>query len=187
MAGSIRHRGRRRIFNRRGILNMTCALDPENPIDALSERLKLYPGGIEAVALRRRISPSLLYSKLRHNNPRENLWFSEFDTFQDWVAAARVPDPYAPLRALNNRHDHIAIHLPNLGEMTEGALAGAMITVVREVGDVAAELEKGMQSGNGLDPEEFAKFKRQVREAVAAMFALEKRAEFATFGPGGEP
>lgn len=163
---------------------MTCALDPGNPIDALYEVLKRYPGGVEAVAARRRMSPSVLYKKLEHNNDTHHLRFDEFSDFVAWSAGARVDDPYQPLRALNWRHDHVAVHVPLIGVGAVGDVTMAMVKVASEVGDVATELQRRIADGD-LSPDDFRRIDTEIQQAVAALTILRGRARKAAFGEEG--
>ncbi|MBY0411363.1 MAG: hypothetical protein K2Q97_14870 [Burkholderiaceae bacterium] len=135
----------------------------------------LIPGGIAALARRFPMSPKVLYNKFEGNNDTHHLRFDEWDRTLGLVVAAKVPDAYAPLRALNWRHDHVAVYVPMLAINGEASLSSAMVSVVREIGDVAAELESGMRDRR-LNAREYAKLDRQIGEAIAALTFLRAQA-----------
>lgn len=154
---------------------MTCELDRSNPTDALYDRARLYPGGIDALARRFPMSPKVLYNKLEGHNETHHLRFDEWDRTLGLIVAAKVPEAYAPLRALNWRFDHVAVHVPMLVAGDAAALSSVMVTVVREIGDVAAELEAGMRDRR-LSAREYGRLDRQIGEAVAALTFLRAQA-----------
>lgn len=154
---------------------MTCEIDQSNATDALYDRARLYPGGIDALARRYPMSPKVLYNKFEGNNETHHLRFDEWDRGLGLIVAAKVPDAYAPLRALNWRHNHVAVLVPMLVAGDAASLSSAMVAVVREIGDVAAELEAGMRDRR-LNAREYRKLDRQIGEAIAALTFLRAQA-----------
>lgn len=116
---------------------MTCRLDRRNPLDALYDRAKKYPGGIEALAQRMGTSASVLYKKLEQTNETHHLRADEFEDAIRLIDAARVPDAFAPLRALCWRFDHVAVQLPTVTDGQAAELASRVVNVLAEAGDVA--------------------------------------------------
>lgn len=160
---------------------MTCRLDQRNPMDALYDRAKKYPGGIEALASRLGVSAKGLYNKFEHNNDTHHLRHDEFESTIALLAAANVPDAFAPLRALCWRFDHVGVHVPSLSTVPDSDLARDVVRVAAETGDVARRADEAIRDDGVIDSREWGEIDREIEEAVRALITMRDhgRAKFA--------
>lgn len=145
---------------------MTYKLDQLNPLDALYDRAKQYPGSIEALAHLMQKSPAVLYKKLERHTESHGLRFDEWEEIQRRLIAAHVPDACAPLRALAYRFGHVAIKLPEVDHVTDKELRDDLVQLFAETGDVPRVIEKALANDDRITPAELAAIEREIEEAM---------------------
>lgn len=154
---------------------MTCRLDESNSTDALYAVARSYPGGIEALARRIGKSASVLYKKLERGDESHHLRDDEFDLLMSLCAAARVPDAYRPLRVKAWRHGHVAVKLPEFGDLASNDLATQVVKVFREGGDVASAIDEALGGDRRIDAAEGRRIESEIEQAIAALVELRER------------
>jgi hypothetical protein len=153
---------------------MTCRLSQQHPIDVLYGRAKKYPGGIEALAHRMDVSAKLLYNKLERNCETHHLREDEFEQILRLLVAAKVPDAYAPLRALCLRFDHVAVQLPEVKDGAASELSAHAVKLLAESGDVARDIHDGLANDGVIDAAEAARLDKDIDDVVAVMLSLKE-------------
>jgi hypothetical protein len=153
---------------------MTCRLSQQHPIDVLYSRAKKYPGGIEALAHRMDVSAKLLYNKLERNCETHHLREDEFEQILRLLAAAKVADAFAPLRALCLRFDHVAVQLPEVNEGEASELSAHVVKLLAESGDVARDIHDGLANDGVIDAAEAARLDKDIDDVVAVMLSLKE-------------
>lgn len=153
---------------------MTCRLNQRHPIDVLYALAKKYPGGIEALAHRMDASVKTLYNKLERNCETHHLREDEFEQILRLLVAAKVPDAYAPLRALCLRFDHVAVQIPEVKEGVASELAGHVVKLLAESGDVAKDIQEGLANDGQIDAPEADKLLRDVDDVIAVLLSLKE-------------
>jgi hypothetical protein len=147
-----------------------------NHHDVLYTKAREYPGGVEALAQRMgKKSADILYNKLRPTCKTHHVTDEEFPEMLELFQGAKVDDWAAPLHALNWRLGHIAIEVPRVDdETTDEQLTAMMCRVMKEVGDVAAEVAQAVKD-NRITPAEFDALEQQFMEALTALTTLRSR------------
>ncbi len=153
---------------------MTCRLSQRHPIDVLYDRAKKYPGGIEALAHRMDVSVKTLYNKLERNCETHHLREDEFEQILRLLAAAKVVDAFAPLRALCLRFDHVAVQIPEAHEGPAAELAAHVVKLLAESGDVARGIQDGLANDGVIDDAEAEKLNKDIDDVMAVMLSLKE-------------
>lgn len=153
---------------------MTCRLSQLHPVDVLYDRARKYPGGIEALAGRIDMSVKVLYNKLERNNETHHLRLDEFEEILRALDSRRVPDAFAPLRALCLRFDHVAVHLPEVHEGPASELAGHVVKMASELGDVARDVQEGLANDGVIDEAEADRLFKDIDDVVTAALTLKE-------------
>ena len=156
---------------------MTCRLSETNVLDATYALAKRYPGGVEALAGRLPKSPaaSTLYNKMRRQVDTHVLGLEEFSEIIDSCEQANVIDPFAPLHALCWRHRHVAVLVPLIGEEGADDLVTLVCDMVREQGDVAAQIQTALANDRHIDAAEFDAIEKEFSDAIGAVAALREK------------
>ena len=151
---------------------MTCRLSQRHPIDVLYDRAKKYPGGIEGLAHRHDMSVKTLNNKLERNNDTHHLRADEFEEILRRLVAAKVPDAYAPLRALCLRFDHVAVLVPEAKDGAASELAAHVVNLLKESGDVARDIQESLANDGEIDAREAEQLNKDIDDVVAVMLSL---------------
>lgn len=151
---------------------MSHRLDQLNPLDAIYDRAKRYPGGVEALAHLMQKSSAVLYKKLERHTESHGLRFDEFEEIQRRLIAAHVPDAYAPLRALAYRFGHVAIKLPEVDHIGNNDLRDDLVQLFAETGDVPRAIERALANDERISSAELTEIEREISEAMEKLAQL---------------
>lgn len=118
------------------------------------------------------MSGAMIYNKFGPS-PAHKVTLEEFAVATEFLKSANVPMWADPLQALNYRLGHIAVELPSV-EHSQENIATLLCNSLKEIGDVGAQVNKMLADGKVTGPE-LDKLKCEVRQALAAIIAIEAR------------
>ena len=122
---------------------MTCEYFNINPLDALYNLARRYPGNIEALAVRLGRQAAVLRKQLAPGTTTHHLSPDDFMRIIELCVEARVPDAYVPLHALCFQLDHVAVQLPAI-DTDAGELFGQILRMLREEGELAKNIQEAI-------------------------------------------
>ncbi len=152
---------------------MTCEYQDINQHDALYNLARRYPGGVEALAARMGTTGKALYAKLRQD-PGSAMSFEQATELIELCRGAGVEGWDLPLRAMAWRLAHVAVEIPPVmdphgASLRVKRLGDHALRVMKESGDVSAELLAALADGQGIDQRELRRIEQQMEEAMAAI------------------
>lgn len=153
---------------------MTYVYSEINQHDARYDLAREYPGGIEMLAKRMRMSVNVLRNKLAPRIKTHHINDEEDSLIIEYCQEANVPDPCRALIAKNWRHGLIAIPVPQVGHMSDEDLTQMLCKAVKEFSEFASEVSKSI-ADRKITPDEDERMEKEVQEAFAAMAELRER------------
>lgn len=153
---------------------MTKQYTDMNQHDALYKVARQYPGGLEGLAQRMGISVNVLRNKLSPAIDSHYPSFEEVSEIIEYLVEAKVADALQPAHAFNRRHNLISMEVPCAAHMSDDQLVQQVCQVMKECGDVASSISMTL-ADRKITPQERDRYKREFREAYAALAQLEKR------------
>jgi hypothetical protein len=157
---------------------MTCKPVPGHPLDALYQAARRYPGGIEALAHRLKISEPTLYKKLRHQCDTHHLAYDgELSEILFCLEDAQIAGWADTLHALCWRHGHLAILVPVHEGGTAGEITAAIVESVKEHAEAIQAIGDSLKRDAQIDAGELLLINKQIEEAMVALVALKDLAQ----------
>lgn len=153
---------------------MTQQYSDMNQHDALYTAARLYPGGVEALAKRMKISESVLYSKLRPGCHTHYVSFEQVSEITEYLVEARVIDALQAIQALNWRHGLVAFELPPPSDQDDESLIQSICKTVQEFGHVTSAVSGALADGK-ICGKELEVIEREFSHAFGAMTELRER------------
>ena len=122
-----------------------------------------YPGGIPAVAARMGVPAGTLWNKL---NPSE---FSHHKlTVQDVIQITLITGSLLVLQALARTLDCVCFPVPNLSNISDGALLELVTHIHQECGEWHGDLQRALADGS-ISAKEFTRLHKDALEWIGAI------------------
>lgn len=86
------------------------------------------------------------------------------------VPAMRAADNYMPLRYMAGQVGAVIVMLPNDGQGSD--IRKGFMATAKELGDVAAEIDRALAADDHIDSDEFQRIDRQIAEHIEAAAQL---------------
>lgn len=153
---------------------MTQEYSDMNQHDALYIAARKYPGGVEALAQRMKISPAVLYSKMRPDCHTHYVSFEQVSEITEYLVGAYVPGALQALHALAWRHGMVSISLPPLSDLETDCLVQSICKSVVEFGHLTSAVSEAMADGT-ICGKEWAEIDREFSHAIGALTELRER------------
>lgn len=151
---------------------MTYKLSVVHPLDALYRACKAYPGGVEALAARLKMTPSTLYKKLRQQVETHHLGYdAELSEILFCLEESKVEGWSDTLHSLCWRHGHVAVQVPLPGSGHE-QLTSMILASVSDQGEVASAIAESLANDQAVDSSEFARINKAIERSMADQAAL---------------
>jgi len=125
--------------------------------DALHRMCHRYPGGIELLAQRMRLSRSMLNGMANPNDGTHNWSLVQFRE------AMHFANDTAPLEALCTEFDGVFVPMPKAAGRGFDKVFEELAALAKEFGDIPREVMAGLQDGR-LQPKEYARIETEVME-----------------------
>lgn len=135
-----------------------------NITDALYRAAHDYPGGIEALAVRMRISPSSLAHKVSPNYPGAHCSPGEMAQICEFTS------DHSPLQALAGQLGYQLLPIVQQGEV-DSEFTLRLARTVKEFGEFISEISTDLADGKVTD-NELKRIERELADMVAASQAL---------------
>lgn len=153
---------------------MTQEYSDMNQHDALYIAARKYPGGVEALAQRMKISTAVLYSKMRPDCHTHHVTFEQVSEITEYLVGAHVPEALQALHAICWRHGLIAFELPPTSDQDDDSLIQSICKTVQEFGHVTSAVSGALADGK-ICGKELEEIEREFAQAFGAMTELRER------------
>lgn len=159
---------------------MTCGPIPMQPLDALYQAARKYPGGIAALAARLHLTEETMRKKLRVQVDSHRLTYDELSEVLFCLEEAHVEGWDSTLHALAWRHGGVFLRLPKAAVEDDDAMLASITDSVKEhaeaVAAIGASLAPDRDGKRRIDPREMRFIEEQTEQAVAAILAMRDHA-----------
>lgn len=157
---------------------MTCEYFDSDPLGALYNLAREYPGGLPALALRLGREVSTFKKQVSPSVFSHHLSAMDFARVVELCAEARMPGAYQPLHALCFSLNHVAVQLPDCGEDAR-ELFQQVLLLLREEGELAKSiqdaLDEGGAGGRRITQREFSAIDERIERSIAALMAVHEQ------------
>lgn len=156
---------------------MTCRLDELNQHDVLYGAARAYPGGLEALAQRMAMSPSVLRSKLRRQIETHHVNFEQVSEIIELLEeSGRGEAADNVIQSFLWRHGRVAVKLPDVATKAEDLFA-QVLEVMREQGRLAEHLNEALAEDGRIDQRELAVIERDLQLVIEGLVALRQKVQ----------
>lgn len=139
-----------------------------NQHDALYTVARAYPGGLEALAAKMKMSSNVLRNKLSPTIPTHHASFEDASEIVHLCAAAGVKNACLPIHAMLARHGMAGFATPAPETVSADALSQTVCRVMAQVGGVANAVSEALMDGK-VSAIEADLIEREFQRALAAM------------------
>lgn len=154
---------------------MTCRPEPMNPLDALYQASRRYPGKLPALAHRVNMPEDTLRKKLRHQVETHILGYDEeVSEILDCLREAKVDGWADTIHAFCWRHGHLAIPIPSIDKSQAGGeeVTSAIVSSVKEHAEAIASIGESLSGDSVITDAELQRINKEIEEAMVALLEL---------------
>lgn len=157
---------------------MTCEYFDSDPLGALYNLARGYPGGLPALALRLGREVSTFKKQVSPAIFSHHLSVMNFIRAVELCAEARMPGAYQPLHALCFGLGHVAVQLPDCGEDAR-ELFQKVLLMLREEGELAKSIQDALDEhgagGRRITKRELSDIDERIERSIAALMAVREQ------------